>query len=30
MRGGVPLSYGGPGDIPREEKWEIVVPEKRF
>ena len=30
MRGGVPLSYGGPGDIPRGKKWEIVVPEKRF
>ena len=21
---------GGPGEIPREKNWEIVVPEKRF
>ena len=30
MRGGLPLSYRGPGgDLPGK-VWEIVVPEKRF
>ena len=27
---GVPLSYGGSGDIPPGKNWEIVVQEKRF
>ena len=30
MRGGLPLSYRGPGGDPPEKIWEIVVPEKRF
>ena len=30
MRGGLPLSYRGPGGDPPGKIWEIVVPEKRF
>ena len=30
MRGGLPLSYRGPGGDSTGKIWEIVVPEKRF
>ena len=30
MRGGIPLSFRGPGGSPPGKIWEIVVPEKRF
>ena len=30
MRGGLLLSYRGPGGDPPGKIWEIVVPEKRF